>query len=345
MNHRAGSPSVPRPRVFTWHVHGAYLYYLTQANCDFYLPVRGDGAAGYGGRAGAYPWGDNVHEVPVEAVRDTEFDVILFQSRPHYERDQYDLFSPAQHRLPKVYLEHDPPREHPTDTRHVTADTDVLLVHCTAFNRLMWDAGATPTTVIDHGVVAPRARYTGELDRGIVVINNLGPRGRRLGADIFDYVRQYVPLDLVGMGSKELGGLGEVPHDELPELVAQYRFFFNPIRYTSLGLAIIEAMMVGLPVVGLQTTELVTVIESGVNGYLALDPDALIAHMKTLLDRPDLAHQLGANAQATAQRRFSIERFARDWEALFAAVMQGRMPGQPFAQVAAPVGQEGGYEA
>jgi hypothetical protein len=28
-----------RPKVLTWHIHGTYLYYLTQANCDFYLPV------------------------------------------------------------------------------------------------------------------------------------------------------------------------------------------------------------------------------------------------------------------------------------------------------------------
>ncbi|RPJ39612.1 MAG: glycosyltransferase family 1 protein, partial [Chloroflexi bacterium] len=29
-----------RKRVLTWHVHGNYLYYLTQAPHDFFLPVR-----------------------------------------------------------------------------------------------------------------------------------------------------------------------------------------------------------------------------------------------------------------------------------------------------------------
>ena len=36
-------------------------------------------------------------------------------------------------------------------------------------------------------------------------------RHRLLGADIFQQVREAVPLDLVGMDAEALGGLGEVP--------------------------------------------------------------------------------------------------------------------------------------
>src|SRR5437870_219952 len=111
-----------RIKVFTWHVHGGYLYYLTQANCDFYLPINEDRTNEYGGRKSDDPLGDNVHEVKIEDVKNTDFDVILFQSRKHYEIDQYEIFSPEQLKLPKVYLEHDPPCEHPTDTRHFLGD-------------------------------------------------------------------------------------------------------------------------------------------------------------------------------------------------------------------------------
>ena len=50
-------------RILTWHVHGSYLYYLTRARHDFFLPVRPGRPAGYGGRAGSFAWGDNVRDV------------------------------------------------------------------------------------------------------------------------------------------------------------------------------------------------------------------------------------------------------------------------------------------
>src|SRR5690606_4698544 len=102
-------------------------------------------------------------------------------------------------------------RGSPTDTKHPFDDPDGLLVHVTAFNDLMWDSGSTPTRVIEHGVIVPDdVRYTGEIERGLVVVNGLPKRGRRLGADVFEAVRKKVPLDLVGLGSEAVGGLGEV---------------------------------------------------------------------------------------------------------------------------------------
>jgi hypothetical protein len=129
-----------------------------------------------------------------------------------------------------------------------------------------------------------------------------------------------VPLDLVGMGTEEMGGLGEVQPMELAELEARYRFFFNPIRYTSLGLAVCEAMMIGMPVVGLATTEMVTVIENDVSGYLDTDLGRLVESMTELLRYPAEARRLGAGARRTALDRFGIKRFARDWEQAFALV-------------------------
>jgi glycosyltransferase involved in cell wall biosynthesis len=192
----------------------------------------------------------------------------------------------------------------------------------TAFNALMWDGGRTPTRVIDHGVVVPPdIRYTGELPRGIVIINHLAQRGRRLGADIYTEMNRQVPLDLVGMESEPLGGLGEVFPPDLPAFESRYRFYFHPIRFTSLGLALIEAMLVGLPVVGLATTELVTVIKNGVSGFVETDPAKLVEPMRRLLADPALARHIGEAGRRIAAERFDIRRFVHDWEETFDLVV------------------------
>jgi len=305
-----------RVKIFTWHVHGSYLYYLSQGDYDIYIPVNKKKADGYVGRGETFPFGENVIEVEAENVKNLDFDLILFQDDDNYFIHQFEILSIEQRLLPKIYLEHDPPWGHPTNTQHPIQDPEVLIVHVTHFNRLMWDTGHIKTAVIEHGVMVPPINFKGTLDRGIVVINNLPSRGRLLGLDIFQEVRKHIPLDLVGMGTQEYG-IGEVLHADLPAFISQYRFFFNPIRYTSLGLAILEAMMLGIPVVGLATTELAVTIQNGKNGIVHTDIDYLIAKMKILLDNPQMAHEIGAEGQRTANLHFNIQRFTNDWETLF----------------------------
>ncbi len=310
-----------RLRVLTWHVHGNYLYYLTQAPHDFFLVTRPGYPPGYAGRGGVLPWGPNVHEVDAAMVPQCEFDVVLYQHREHWDHDRTRVLSDAQRKLPTIYLEHDPPQNNPFSERHWVQDPSTLLVHVTHFNRLMWDCNRTHTRVIEHGVLVPEGvRYTGELERGIVVINNLTTRGRRLGADVYASVAGRVPLDLVGMDAQQAGGLGEIGNLDLAAFTARYRFFFNPIRWTSLGLAIVEAMTIGMPIIGLATTELPTVIVNGENGYIATDVDMLVDQMRALLADPAEARRLGEGARRTALERFGIERFVRDWDNLLREV-------------------------
>jgi glycosyltransferase involved in cell wall biosynthesis len=326
MGARADTPAGARGkhrrlRVLTWHVHGNYLYYLTHAPHEFHLVTKPGHPPGYAGRAGRLPWGANVHEVPIDEVASCEFDVVLYQHRTHWEHDRGAVLSAAQRRLPTVYLEHDPPQESPFAQRHWVQDANTMLVHVTHFNQLMWDSGVTPSAVIEHGVAVPHGvHYTGELSRGLVIVNHLRKRGRRLGGDVFDAVRERVPLDLVGMDGASAGGVGEVGNLELAAFSARYRFVFNPIRWTSLGLAICEAMTIGMPVVGLATTELATVIDNGVNGYVDTDVERLVTVMQHLLADRSAALRLGQAARHTAHERFHIERFARDWDRIFLQV-------------------------
>ena len=310
-----------RLKILTWHTHGSYLYYLSHAPHDFYVISKPGRPAGYGGRCGNLRWGDNVHDQPAASLKGRHFDCVLYQDDAQYLEDRHQLLDDAQQRLPAIYIEHDPPREHPTDSRHLVNDPSMMLVHVTAFNALMWDSGSTPVRIIEHGAPLPEQMWTGELERGIVVINHLSQRGRRLGVDIFMQAREIVPLDLLGMDSEALGGLGEVPLAAMPSLCARYRFFFHPARYTSLGLAVIEAMMMGIPIVTLATTEMPTLIEHGVHGYLSTDPACLVEGMKNLLSDHGLAQHLSSNVRKQAQQRFGIGRFASDWDKLLREVV------------------------
>lgn len=310
-----------RLHIFTWHIHGSYLYHLSQGDYELYIPVNKERSEGYYGRGATFPFGPNVHEVEVGDVPLLDLDLILFQTNTNYQRDQYEVLSARQRELPKIYLQHDPPWGHPTDTAHIACGSDVTLVHVTYFNKLMWDNGRLDTRVIEHGVVDRGYTYSGELEKGLVIINNLPERGRMLGFDLFLELREHIPLDLVGMGTGPYG-LSEVLHPELPAFAGKYRFLFNPIRYTSMGLAVCEAMTFGMPIIGLATTEMVRHVREGFNGFLDLDPKSLIDKMVFLLENQALAASMGINARRYALERFSIRRFVQEWEALFRQVAE-----------------------
>ncbi|HEY6959964.1 MAG TPA: glycosyltransferase [Candidatus Limnocylindria bacterium] len=309
-----------RLRILTWHVHGSYLDALTRIDHEWLLPLKPGRPESYGGRAGR-DLPPNAIEVPADQVRDRDVDLVLYQATRNWTEDQDEILSDDQRRLPRIFLEHNTPRPHPTDSKHVVDDPNVLLVHVTHFNRLMWDNGRTPTTVIEHSVsVDPRLEASGDIAGGISVVNELGRRGRLAGEDVFLAVRDRVPVVLAGMGSERYGGLGDLPYLALHREVARRRFYFNPIRYTSLPLAVIEAMTIGLPIVALATTELPTAIEDGVTGYVSCDVDALVERMRELIASPDDARRMGRNARRVALQRFGLARFARDWNAAFSRV-------------------------
>ena len=311
-------------RILTWHVHGSYLQYLSHVPVTWVLPVKPGRPAGYGGRGETFTWPDTVVEVDADEVRDADVDVVLTQSVANWEHDRHALLGDRVHDLPAVHVEHDPPRGWPNDALHPVQDERALLVHVTHFNALMWDSGATPHAVVEHGVDVPDLPWTGERERAVTVVNNLRTRGRRLGPDVFDRVAAQVPVDLAGMGGEgEADWLGDVRLADLHRLLPSYRCFVNPIRYTSLGLAVCEAMALGLPVVGLATTEMATAVQNGVNGYVETDVDRLAGHVRRLLEDRDEAAELSRGAKRTAAERFGIGRFADNWLAVLQRAAAG----------------------
>lgn len=314
-----------RLNILIWHIHGSYLNTLARIEHNWYLPVKPGRPEGYGGRGPTFDLPDYVGEVAAEDVKRLPLDLIIYQTPKNYYEDAEEILTPEQRRLPRIYLEHNTPKPSAVETRHPVDDPDALLVHVTRFNQLMWDNGRTPTRVIEHSVaIAPDARYTGRIASGVTVVNGMRRRPRITGFDILMEAREHIPLALVGMETEALGGLGDVPYRDLHRRLADYRFLFSPMRYTSLPLAVVEAMTIGMPVVALATTELPSVITNGENGFVSCDVPWLVDRMRDLIADPAEARRLGANARRLASERFGLARFIADWNAAFALVMGAR---------------------
>jgi glycosyltransferase involved in cell wall biosynthesis len=195
--------------------------------------------------------------------------------------------------------------------RHVAADRpDLTVVHVTHFNRLFWDTGRTPTRVIEHGMIDPGYRYTGELDRGAVVVNEPARRGRVVGADLLPELGRAMPLDLFGIGTER-----SLPQSRLHDEMARRRAYVHPYRWTSLGLSLVEAMHLGMPVVAVATTEAPEAVPAAA-GIVTNRLDRLTEGLRRLAAEPARARRMGEAARRYALERYGLARFLSEWDQL-----------------------------
>ncbi|CAL9647039.1 hypothetical protein SUDANB105_06511 [Streptomyces sp. enrichment culture] len=317
--------------ILLWHVHGSWTTAFVQGPHTYLVPVLPDRGPDGRGRARTFPWPASVREATPDELRDAEVDLVVLQ-RPHeIELAERWLGGRRPGRdVPAVYLEHNAPDGDIPNTRHPFADRDDLtLVHVTHFNRLFWDNGGTRTEVVEHGVVDPGHRYTGRLARAAVVVNEPVRRGRHTGTDLLPALAEAAPLDVFGMRTEGLAahlGLSEdrcrsadLPQSELHAAMAERRLYLHPVRWTSLGLSLLEAMHLGMPVVALATTEAVEAVPPGA-GVLSTRPQVLAEAARRYLAEPDAAAEDGARARQAALGRYGLKRFLNDWERVMTEV-------------------------
>jgi hypothetical protein len=307
--------------VFVWHVHGAYTTSLVHGPHRYLVPTLPDRGPDGRGRAQTYAWPEGAVEVSPEEARDADVDALIVQRPGELDGLAEEWLGRRPGRdVPTIVLEHNAPQGRINDMRHWAADRpDLTLVHVTHFNALFWDAGSTPTRVIEHGIVDPGLRYTGELPRAAVVVNEAGRRARVTGTDLLPRLNGTVPLDLFGMGAGALGGIDELPQERLHAEIARRRVYLHPIRWTSLGLSLLEAMHLGMPVVALATTEVAEAVPAAA-GVVSNRIDVLRAGLRRFVDDADAARVAGAAARTAALGRYRLDRFLADWNALLEEV-------------------------
>ncbi|WP_305784416.1 glycosyltransferase [Symbioplanes lichenis] len=300
--------------ILLWHVHGSWATAFVRGKHRYLVPVNAARDEWGRGRARTFEWPENAEEVDFASLTTDDVDVIVLQRPEELERV-------AHLDVPKIYVEHNTPKGDVPDSRHPMADRDDLIVaHVTHFNELFWDTGGTRTSVIEHGVVEPQARWSGELDRLAVVTNEPVRRQRVTGTDLFPRFAAVAPLDVYGMGVAGLDLPGVTPHDDPPQAamhleIARRRAYVHTCRWTSLGLSLIEAMQIGMPVLALATTEAVAAVPDDA-GVIATRVDTLVEAARWLIEDPDAARRLGDRARQVALARYGLDRFLADWDRL-----------------------------
>jgi glycosyltransferase involved in cell wall biosynthesis len=312
--------------VLLWHVHGSWTTAFVQGPHRYLVPVTPDRGPDGLGRARTWDWPVSVVEVTPAEAAEAEVDVVVLQ-RPHELAGLAEAWlggrQPGRD-VPAVYLEHSSPEGPINDMRHPAADRpDLTVVHVTHFNALFWDTGSTPTRVIEHGVVDPGHRYTGELPRAAVVVNEPVRRGRVTGTDLLPRFGAAVPLDVFGMGAGAVGGTEDLPQRRLHEEMARRRVYLHPVRWTSLGLSLLEAMHVGMPVVALATTEVPEAVPPEA-GVVTNRLDVADAALRRLVADPEEARVMGKAAREAALARYGLARFLAGWDTLLAEVAEAR---------------------
>ncbi|MCT9872055.1 glycosyltransferase [Paenarthrobacter aurescens] len=334
-------------RILVWHVHGGWMEAFVRGQHEYLLPRSSDGGAWGLGRGGR-EWPLAAREVDMGTLDPGSVDVVVLQRPEEIAAVAGTLGRRPGVDLPAVYLEHNTPKGDVPFSLHPLADqSNIPVVHVTHFNQLFWDTGTATTTVIEHGIPDPGPLYTGEREEMGVVVNEPVRRGRVTGTDLLPGFAAVAPLRVFGMGTEtlpealNLKGLGlseeqlrvsgDVPAPKLHQELARCRLYLHPLRWTSLGLALLEAMHLGMPVLALATTEASRAIPHGA-GLVSNDVGDLQRFARRLLGDPDDAYAMGIIAREAALQRYGLGKFLRAWDELLADLpkrIQGGSSPQP----------------
>lgn len=311
-------------RILLWHVHGGWMEAFVRGPHEYILPATPEGGPWGLGRGGRN-WPASAVEWAPADLRDADIDAVVLQRPEELAACERLLGRRPGRDLPAVYLEHNTPRNGVPASSHLLAgQSSIPIIHVTHFNNVFWDSGRAPVRMIEHGIPDPGYRYTGNRERLGVVINEPVRRWRVTGTDLLPRFARAAPLEVFGMGTEGLGaatGLGrdelidrgDLPADALHAELAHCRAYVHPMRWTSLGLSLLEAMQLGLPVLALASTEAVRAVPPEAGGISA-DVDELVRRAAELLADPEEARLRGRAARDFALEHYGLAAFLAAWD-------------------------------
>jgi glycosyltransferase involved in cell wall biosynthesis len=228
------------------------------------------------------------------------------------------------------------------------AATTIFSMSEFAARSLVHDYGVDPARIRVVGAgpnVAPRPCDPGaQREPAILFVGrDFAAKGGRELVEAFRRIRRAHPRARLWIVSQ--GPTGPLPHgavfhgavgaDALAALYSRASVFALPTLREAFGLAFVEAMSFGLPVVGSRIEAIPEIVADGETGLLVppRDPAALAAALSSLLADPARARRLGAAGRVRAAERFG-------WDRAAARMLAVLRPGH-----AAPAEDEGAVRA
>jgi glycosyltransferase involved in cell wall biosynthesis len=214
-------------------------------------------------------------------------------------------------------------------------------VRTAAAVRAPW--AAEKMCVVPNGVdterFAPQARAAGSGDFTFVLVGRLE---RRKGVDLAIDAMARVPaarLEIVGDG-EERGSLEQLARkrgisgrvhfhgyvDDARAIVARADAALCSSRSEGLGIALLEAMSMALPVVGFAVGGVSEIVKDNSTGLLARagDVDALAACMREACRSPDCLRELGKTARQHVVERFSARAMRARYADVYSSLRDSR---------------------
>ena len=104
--------------------------------------------------------------------------------------------------------------------------------------------------------------------------------------------------------------------------VARLDVFVMPSLHEGLPYALLEAMYLGVPIIASRVGGPAEILEDGVDAVLVGpgDENGLAKAIELLMTKPEMRAALGDNAKAKVDTQFVIDRLARDYLDLYAAI-------------------------
>lgn len=111
--------------------------------------------------------------------------------------------------------------------------------------------------------------------------------------------------------------------DSIPQFMSGLDVFVSPSRSEAFGLAMVEAMACGIPVIATMTAGGREVVEDEKTGRLVPigKPGELARAITDLLASHDLRKMLGVNARRRVEQKFSLDRMISETEAVYREVL------------------------